>query len=286
MSSGGGTTQTQKTELPPWLENAAQQNLARAEYVSKLGYVPQYGVDVAGFSPMQTSAMQNTANAASAFGLGAPTDVMAGMPATTTDNLGFTGYSSGAMFDNYLSNLAAQRPAQYGAMQAQFVDPLSGEVGVDFGSGGQVTVNEDALNNMSVPVQTGGGTEYVAGNAFDPAKMSLGMENFLLGASLFGDNYPALAPLGFLAKGVSAITTPMIEARMDAMQDNSDRVYNDSTVSGINVGSDENGNLYTYSPSTWDNGSSGSSFDSSGQWSGGDFSAPSWGADGNDWDNW
>ena len=135
MSSGGGsktTTQnsTSTVELPSWLEGAAQKNIARAQQVADIGYTPYYGLDVAGFSPMQTSAMQNTANAASAFGLAAPTDVMAGMPKTTTNNLGFTGYSSGDMFDTALAQLAANRPAQYLAIQQQFTDPVTGVASV------------------------------------------------------------------------------------------------------------------------------------------------------------
>ena len=131
MSSGGGSntstqSSTSNVELPAWLDTAAQKNVARAQQVADIGYTPYYGLDVAGFSPMQTSAMQNTANAASAFGLGAPTDVMAGMPKTTTNNLGFTGYSSGDMFDTALAQLAANRPAQYLGIQQQFTDPVTG----------------------------------------------------------------------------------------------------------------------------------------------------------------
>jgi hypothetical protein len=136
MSSGGGsttpqvtnnyTTGTSSVQLPDWAKEAGQRNIARANMVADLGYIPQYGIDVAGFTPMQTSAMQNTADAASAFGLQAPTDVMAGMPKQTTNNLGFTGYSSGDLYDSYLANLAAQRPAQYLGINQLFTDPVTG----------------------------------------------------------------------------------------------------------------------------------------------------------------
>ena len=135
MSSGGGTTTTTQNtvstkELPAWLEDAAQRNIARANMVADIGYTPYYGLDTAGFSPMQTSGFQNTANAAAAFGLGAPTDVNAYMPQTTTNNLGFTGYSSGNAFDEALGQLAANRPAQYQAIQNQFVNPVTGTASV------------------------------------------------------------------------------------------------------------------------------------------------------------
>ena len=151
MSSGGGTTtQVTQTELPSWLQDAAQSNLARADYVSQLGYVPQYGLDVAGFTPMQQSAMQNTADAASAFGLSAPTNAMAGMPAQQTNNLGFSGYSSGALYDDALAQLQANRPAQYDAINSMFIDPTSGESHVAFTPVGSIsnTGVSDTVNQM------------------------------------------------------------------------------------------------------------------------------------------
>jgi len=122
MSKGGGstTTSTSQAEIPDWVQDAAKANLSRADYVSRLGYVPQYGIDVAGFTPMQSSAMQNTANAAAAFGLQAPVDAMAGMPQTQTNNLGFTGYSSGDIYDTYQANLKRRSPDQYNLMQGMF----------------------------------------------------------------------------------------------------------------------------------------------------------------------
>ena len=120
MSSGGGSTTTQT--LPSWLEDAAKQNLARSQYVAKLGYVPNYGLDVAAFSPMQQSAMQNTANAASAFGLSAPTDAMAGMPQAQGFG-GVSAYSSFPMFDMAVAELERSRPGQAKAYNDLFVDP-------------------------------------------------------------------------------------------------------------------------------------------------------------------
>lgn len=126
MSGGKGGSNTSSVEIPAWLEDAAIKNLNKAEEASQIGYVPYYGVDVAGFSPMQSSAMQNTADMASAFGLQAPTDAMAGMPKQITDNQGFTGYSSGVMYDEALNNLGQVRPGQYDAMSGMFIDPYKG----------------------------------------------------------------------------------------------------------------------------------------------------------------
>ena len=71
MGKGGSST---SVEIPDYIENAARNNLQRADFVSKLGYVPQsFGPTVAAFTPMQQSAFGNTAQAADAFGLGTPT---------------------------------------------------------------------------------------------------------------------------------------------------------------------------------------------------------------------
>jgi hypothetical protein len=199
MSSGGGSTQTQSTELPAWLQDAAKSNLGRADLVSKIGYVPQYGIDVAGFTPMQQSAMQNTANAASAFGLSAPTDAMAGMPAQQTNNLGFSGYSSGDLFNNYLSNLQAQRPAQYDAINSMFIDPTAGGMSTIFTPEGSVGTNDLADLNVNKFIDSGSGD-------FNGVQPTMSEWDKLMAANNFNQgvkDYPWYMPLGFAAKGLS-----------------------------------------------------------------------------------
>lgn len=135
MGSFLGGSQTTKTEIPAWLENAAQQNLARADYASQIGYTPYYGPDVAAMTPNQIAAMQNTGGAAQAFGLAAPSDPMAGMP-QAQDFGGVQGYSSGGLFDQALAELAARRPGQYQAIQNMFIDPVTGAPAMSpFGTG-------------------------------------------------------------------------------------------------------------------------------------------------------
>ena len=125
MSKGGSSSQT--TEIPAWLENAAIQNINRANDVSQIGYTPYYGPDVAAFSPMQQQSMQSTGNAASAFGL-APQgfDAMAGMPQAQTFANGLQGYSSAPLYEQSLDKLFANAPAQYNAMADMFIDPITG----------------------------------------------------------------------------------------------------------------------------------------------------------------
>lgn len=246
MSGGGGSTTTvqQAAELPAWLQDAAKENLAKARDVSQIGYTPYYGLDTAAFTPMQTSAMQNTANTASAFGLGAPTDVMAGMPQAQTNNLGFTGYSSGNMFDESLQNFAAKRPAQYSALQSLFVDPLTGEVPMTYDTGVGVVNTRD----MSIPtaqgyMSYGDAMDYqnpnTGGGIFDPANMSLGTEDFLLGAATM--DYPAWAPFGLVANAVKAGSGYLLDKRLDAIAEQQN-IY-DNVPAGMKVQSDMNGNL-------------------------------------------
>lgn len=121
---GGSTTSTVK--IPAWLETAAQGNLARANEVSQIGYTPYYGPDVAALTPLQISGLQNTGQAASAFGLASPTDPMAGMPQSQTFAGGVQGYSSAPMFDQALAEFAQRNPGQAAAMADMFINPQTG----------------------------------------------------------------------------------------------------------------------------------------------------------------
>lgn len=127
MSGGGkGGKQTTEVKIPKWLEEAGQRNLARADEIAQIGYVPYFGPDVAAFSPMQQAAFQNTGQAAQAFGMAAPADPMAGMPAPMTFAGGVQGYSSAPMYQQSLDALAAARPGQFAALQAPFINPITG----------------------------------------------------------------------------------------------------------------------------------------------------------------
>lgn len=125
MAGGGkGGSQTTEVKIPQWLQDAAQQNIARADVLSTIGYTPYYGPDVAALTPQQIAAMQGTNQAAGAFGV-AGTDPMAGMPAAQNFN-GMQAYSSGSLYDQALAELAAQRPGQYAALMAPFINPVTG----------------------------------------------------------------------------------------------------------------------------------------------------------------
>ena len=134
MSGGKGGSQTTEVKVPQYIEDAAKASLAKADLLAQIGYTPYYGPDVAAFTPMQQAAFQGTADAASAFGMGTPMsqqDVMGGMPAPTEYAGGVQGYSSAPMFEQSVDQLRQQRPGQYDALTAPFIDPVTGAAPVD-----------------------------------------------------------------------------------------------------------------------------------------------------------
>ena len=126
MGGGGkGGSQTTQVEVPQYVEDAARANLAQGQEVSRIGYTPYYGPSVAAFSPMQTAAMQNAADFASAFGMAPQMDVTAGMPQAQEYAGGITGYSSAPLYEQAVAELAARRPAQAALIESQFIDPTA-----------------------------------------------------------------------------------------------------------------------------------------------------------------
>ena len=115
MSGGKGGSKTATTEVPDWIKEPTIRNIERAEQVQDIGYRPYYGADIAGFSPMEQQAMQNTVGQAQAFGM-APQgmNAMAGMPQTQTYDIGggqtIQGYSAGGLYDQALAETQARNP--------------------------------------------------------------------------------------------------------------------------------------------------------------------------------
>ena len=132
MAKGGTTVvspQTTSTKLPSYVEGASKQNLALADKLSNIGYTPYYGPDVAGFSPMQQAAFENTQQAAGAFGMN--TGAGQYMPETTEFAGGVQGYSSAPLFEQSVENLRQYRPAQAQYMDSFFMNPVTGEQGAN-----------------------------------------------------------------------------------------------------------------------------------------------------------
>ncbi len=111
MSGGKGGSKTQTTEIPKWIEEPATRNIARAEDLQKIGYMPYHGADIAAFNPTQTAAMQQNIGAAEAFGL-IPTGSLTplqGMPAPTTYAGGVQGYSAQPLYEQALAELKTKQ---------------------------------------------------------------------------------------------------------------------------------------------------------------------------------
>lgn len=164
MGKGGSTT---TTEIPFWLEDAAQRNLNQADRISRIGAVPlSYGPSVAAFSPMQNSSFLNTANTASAFGLDAPTGtaVTGGMP-EPTDFGGVTGYSAKPVYDAMMDEFRTDRPAQAAYIDSFFINPFTGTTGINAGNVSNIGyANTIPVGVSGQPIMGGGGS----GGGSDP----------------------------------------------------------------------------------------------------------------------
>ena len=129
MGKGGKSVET---TIPKWLEDAAIRNLNQADRVSRIGSVPlSYGPTVAAFSPMQNSSFLNTANAANAFGLSAPTgnDIYGGMDDPIDYGGGIRAYSAKPIYDATMDEFRLDRPSQAAYIDSFFIDPFSGTAG-------------------------------------------------------------------------------------------------------------------------------------------------------------
>lgn len=124
MSGGKGGSQT--TQVPRWVQQPAERNLARAEDAAGIGYTPYYGPSLAPFNDMQRQAFDGAQSAGAAFGLApqgpAP---MPAMPAMQ-DFGGMNAFSSGPLYDLAMAEFAARRPGQAGAIDGMFIDPFTG----------------------------------------------------------------------------------------------------------------------------------------------------------------
>ena len=118
MSLGGKTKETQ--QIDPDLKAAALANLAMAQRVGQLGFVPYKGATVAGLQPAQLAAMQNTNAGLEAFGLGT-----SAVP--TGGNL--------SPYGIYQEQLAQMAPGQRAFIESMFINPMTGAMpGMQFGA--------------------------------------------------------------------------------------------------------------------------------------------------------
>lgn len=122
--SGGGSTSSE-VKIPEWLQDASKVNLARADDISKIGYTPYYGPDVAALTPQQVAAMQSTNGAAQAFGMATPQGGLLAMQPETFAG-GVQAHSAGGLYQGALDQLRANAPGQFDAIMAMFLNPQTG----------------------------------------------------------------------------------------------------------------------------------------------------------------
>ena len=142
MSSGGGkggknTTETEK-DLPDWLKQPAIRNMQRAEDVQRIEYMPYRGAEIAAFNNTQNLAMNNNLATAKAFGLLDASSTMKAedmMPAPTTFDGGFKGYSSMPLYDQALAETKAQQPGAIAQYEALFGAPAMAQLNASRNSG-------------------------------------------------------------------------------------------------------------------------------------------------------
>ena len=123
----GGSSKTETREKPAHIVEAEKDALAMANYLSKLGYMPRTGVQIAGLSDRTLDSMRGTNSGLEAFGL--PTsDVTANIPQTTTSASGIEGYTTTSGLDELIATMQKDRPAQYKYIMDMFIDPVTGEM--------------------------------------------------------------------------------------------------------------------------------------------------------------
>ena len=168
MSGGKGGGQTTENTIPEWAKQPTIRNLARAEEVQKIGYMPYYGPDIAAFNPTQQTAMQSNMDAAAAFGLAAPgQDAMAGMP-EAQDFGGISGYASAPIFEQAVNELEQKAPGYVREYNELFTDntPMPGGGGKAGGSVG--------AGNPGSGVGGGAVDNTGAGSAYPEPEMRMG----------------------------------------------------------------------------------------------------------------
>jgi|DEB0MinimDraft_6_1074348.scaffolds.fasta_scaffold00653_5 hypothetical protein len=96
MSGGKGGSQSAQVQIPQWAEDAARQNIARAQAVQNMPYAPIMGPTMAGFTSGQKAGMESQAALAQRMGIIPQSyDVASGyMPGEIDVGNGLTAYAS------------------------------------------------------------------------------------------------------------------------------------------------------------------------------------------------
>jgi len=264
MSSGGGKSGNEVTEesIPDWIRFPAIRNLQRAEDVQRIEYMPYRGAEVAGFTDNQIAAFQNNNNAATAFGLQAPTNAMSGMPTPELYANGMRGYSSMPLYDQALAETKKAQPdavAQYDSLFGSNVGTTynpypTGSPNSSSGGGGNNAVDPNMLaiqklrddrdNAVIPPVNyntSGSGSNpfgYLDNVPKSPPGGGLGKYFTADNMDAFGS---AIGGLGQLASGWAALKNIGLQRdAYDTMKNQWERNYGDQTTVANNMIADRN----------------------------------------------
>lgn len=111
------------SSLPEWMAGPSKEMLQRSLDMSKVGYMPYAGPQVAALDPAQVASMYATDSSAQAFGMPSAIPRIQG----PTDFGGGTfGYSSMPLYDQQQQWFAETRPGQKQFYDSMFVDPYTG----------------------------------------------------------------------------------------------------------------------------------------------------------------
>lgn len=149
MSGGKGGSTTTQVQVPPYIEAASKANLDQARDISRIGFAPYYGPEVAAFDPSQVQAMQAAQDQAAAFGLAPSMNVAASLPQAQDFGGGMMGFSSAPLYEQAVAELQARRPGQYQQIMKNFVDPYGLPTPVS-------TRPTQGMNIISTPMVYGG----------------------------------------------------------------------------------------------------------------------------------
>jgi hypothetical protein len=132
MSFGSSSQESKSSsQLPEWYVPYAKESLKRGQQIANQGYTPYMGADVAAFNPQQISGMQGAADWNAAFntpGQAAPS-VAASLPQAQNFGNGMQGYSSYGGYMDQLENLKKKYPGMFRMIQAQAINPVTGQQG-------------------------------------------------------------------------------------------------------------------------------------------------------------
>jgi hypothetical protein len=150
MGGSSKSTSVQEQRLPPWVEEAARENLDIANEVFSMGYTPNFTPSVAALTPMQENAALATNSAAQAFGLPSANfrqanrrrlmneqplltreeqlSMLLGMPPPVTTAGGFRGYSTEPVYNESLAYNEGRFPAQAAMRRSFTMDPVTGAI--------------------------------------------------------------------------------------------------------------------------------------------------------------